>query len=92
MELFLLDDAILWAKDMAGAFTQICDYFTLVGRNAITMNPDKFQFAKQEVDFAAGFTITSNSVRPCDEYLEGILHFRDPTDISGARSFFGLAN
>ena len=86
-----VDDAILWAKDIAEAFTQICEYFTLVGRNGIIMNPDKFQFAKHEVDFA-GFTITPSSVRPCDEYLEGILNFPVPTDISGARSFFGLVN
>ena len=31
-------------------------------------------------------------MRPCDEYLEGILNFPVPTDISGARSFFGLVN
>ena len=86
-----VDDAVMWSGDMAGAFTQVCDYLTLIGRNGIVLNPDKFQFAKQSVDFA-GFTITPDSVKPCDEYLDGILNFPAPTDISGARSFFGLVN
>ena len=29
-------------------------------------------------------------MKPCDKYLEEILNFPVPTDISGARSFFGL--
>ena len=86
-----IDDAILWANDIAGAFSHVCEYLTLVGKNGIVLNPDKFEFAKETVDFA-GFTITLDSVRPCDEYLEGILKFPAPTDISGARSFFGLVN
>ena len=86
-----VDDAVLWANDIAGAFAQVCDYMTLLGRNGIVLNPDKFKFARLNVDFA-GFTITSDSVKPCDEYLEGILKFPAPTDISGARSFFGLVN
>ena len=56
-----VDDAILWAEDIAGAFTQVCEYLTLVGRNGIVLNPDKFKFAKEQVDLA-GFTITPNSV------------------------------
>ena len=86
-----VDDAVLWANDIAGAFAQVCDYMTLLGRNGIVLNPAKFKFGKQSVDFA-GFTITPDSVKPCDEYLEGILNFPAPTDISGARSFFGLVN
>ena len=86
-----VDDAILWAEDIAGAFAQVCDYLTLIGNNGIVLNPDKFHFAQKSVDFA-GFTITPDSVKPCEEYLEGILNFPAPTDISGARSFFGLVN
>ena len=86
-----IDNTILRAKDMVDTFSHVCKYLTLVGRNCIVLNPYKFEFAKESVDFV-GFTITPDSVRPCDEYLEGILEFQPPTDISGARSFFSLVN
>ena len=80
----------MWAYDIAGAYKQVCDYLTLVGRNGIVLNPTKFVFAKDRVDFA-GFTITPDSVKPCVAYLEGIQNFPAPKD-SGEKSFFGLVN
>ena len=39
-----------------------------------------------------GKDLEFNLLKPCDEYLEGILEFPRPTDISGTRSFFSLVN
>ena len=86
-----IDDAILWSKNLAEEFAHVCRYLTLCAANGIVFNPEKFVFGQKEVDFA-GFTITEDSVKPCKAYLDGILNFPAPTDISGARSFFGLVN
>ena len=34
-----VDNACIWAYDIAGAYKQVCDYLTLVGRNWIVLNP-----------------------------------------------------
>ena len=86
-----VDDTLLWEKDIEKAFFQACDFVTLCGDNGITLNPSKFQFAESTVQFA-GFTITPTSVQPSKKYLEAILDFPTPTDITGVRSWFGLVN
>ena len=40
----------------------------------------------------AGFVITNSNVRPCSTYLEAVMDFPTPTDITGIRSWFGLIN
>ena len=55
------------------------------------MNPNKFQFAQDTVDFA-GITITETNIRPSTKFLDAISNFPTPTDITGARAWFGLIN
>ena len=55
------------------------------------MNPDKFRFGKDTVEFA-GFEITVDSVRPCRKYLQAIEDFPTPRNITDIRSWFGLVN
>ena len=87
----IIDDALLWDCDVAQAFHRVAEYLTLCGDNGIVLNPDKFRFAEDEVEFA-GFNITKDSVRPSEDFLEGIRNFPAPTDIKSVRSFFGLVN
>ena len=47
-----IDDTLLWAKDMEEAFKQVAEYMTLVGRNGIILNSEKFHFGEDEVDWA----------------------------------------
>ena len=86
-----VDDAVLWAGDLASNFKQVCRYLTLCGNNGIVFNAEKFKFGDTKVDFA-GFTITEDSVRPSEAYLEGIRNYPAPRDITEARGFFGLVN
>ena len=41
----VIDDTLLHEESIAKAFYQVASYLTLVGKNGIIMNPDKFQFA-----------------------------------------------
>ena len=85
----MIDDSLIYAKDLEGIFWKTFDYIKLGADNGITFNPDKFVFAKKEVDFA-GFRITEDGIQPCDKIIEDIRKFPAPRTISEARSWFGL--
>ena len=81
----------MWAISIETSFFQACEWLDLCARNGITLNPKKFQFAQDTVDFA-GLTITPTNIRPSAKFLDAIRNFPTPTDITGARAWFGLIN
>ncbi|XP_057299519.1 uncharacterized protein LOC130630139 [Hydractinia symbiolongicarpus] len=66
-----VDDSILWNSDIATAFWHTMNYITLCANNGIVFNPEKFQFAKDTVEFA-GFVITPHGYKPNQKILKGI--------------------
>ena len=86
-----VDDTCMWANTVEEAFHQTCKWLDLCARSGITLNPKKFQFALDTVDFA-GLTITPTNVKPSSKFLDSISQFPTPKDITGARAWFGLVN
>ena len=86
-----IDDSLLWAADTEQCFLKTCEYLDLCGRNGIILNPEKFVFAADQVEFA-GFEVTMTNVQPCDRFIRGILDFPIPKSITDIRSWFGLVN
>ena len=86
-----IDDTIMWSDSITAAFHQAVEWLQLCGNNGITLNPSKFVFAQDNVEFA-GFEITTTSVRPSRKFLESILDFPTPANITDIRSWFGLVN
>ena len=86
-----VDDALLWADTIEECFFQAVNWLDICGRHGITLNPAKFKFARDEVEFA-GFEITSNTVRPCKKYIRAISDFPTPQSLTDVRSWFGLVN
>ena len=86
-----IDDVLLWSGNIEESFFQTAQWLDICGRNGITMNPDKFQFAEETVEFA-GFQISPTSVRPCSRFLQAILGFPTPKNITDIRSWFGIIN
>ena len=86
-----IDDSLLWSQSIEEAFFHAIDWLTLCGKNGIILNPNKFVFCRQEVEFA-GFEITSTTVKPCPRTLEAIDSFPTPKNITDIRSWFGLVN
>ena len=84
-----VDDTCIWDDSIGAAFFQACVWFDLCARNGITLNPKKFQFAQDTVDFA-GLTIIPTNIRPSKKFLDAIRNFLTPTDITDARAWFGL--
>ncbi len=62
-----IDDTLLWSPTIEDCFFQDCQWLDICGRHGITLNPDKFHFAKEDVEFA-GFEIGNNTVKPCKKY------------------------
>ena len=86
-----VDDTCMWAKSIEAAFFQACEWLHLCARNSITLNPKKFQFAQDTVYFA-GLTITETNIQQSTNFLDAISNFPTPTDITSARTWFGLIN
>jgi hypothetical protein len=86
-----IDDTILWSDDLEASFHQAVNWLDICGRHGIVLNPDKFVFGQDEVEFA-GFEITKDSVRPCQKFLQSIRDFPSPRNITDVRSWFGLIN
>ena len=86
-----VDDSVMWANNIQESFTQVCQYLDLCAKNGIILNPKKFQFCQDTVDFA-GLQITNTNVRPSEKLLQSINEFPSPQDITGARAWFGLVN
>ena len=86
-----IDDSLLWDTNIEGCFWHTVDYITLCARNGVVFNPSKFQFARDEIEFA-GFNITWTGLKPSTHLLEAIKDFPKPQNITDARSWFGLVN
>ena len=86
-----IDDTLLWSDNLTESFFQAVAWLDLCGHHGITLNPDKFVFGADTVEFT-GFEITPNSVRPCKKYLDAIRNFPTPANTTDIRSWFGLVN
>lgn len=86
-----VDDTCMWADNVTDSFFQACQYLNLCTENGVTLNPSKFQFCQDEVEFA-GLSITTSGIRPSKKFLDAILNFPTPINITDARAWFGLVN
>ncbi len=87
----VVDDICIFDDSIEQAFWHIWDTLELCAKNGIVINESKLQFCQENVDFA-GLSITTHGVQPSLKITEAIRNFPPPTDITKARSFFGLVN
>ena len=87
----IVDDTVLWSENMEDNFNDVCKLLTVCCEAGLIFNSDKFQFGQDTVDFA-GLEITRDGVRPSRKFLESIRALPAPTNITDARSFFGMIN
>ena len=85
----VIDDTMLFEETIEATFWKTFDYLKLCADNGITFNREKFEFCKKDVDFA-GFTVTEDGIKPNKKMLDEISSFPEPTNITEARSWFGL--
>ena len=83
-----VDDSLLYDADIATNFQRVCEFLTTCSEHGCIFNADKFQFGEQTVNFL-GFTITSETIRPTDAFMNNILSFPKPRNITDVRSWYG---
>lgn len=86
-----VDDTTHYDKDLESHWWRTIDFLKTVGDAGVVLNPDKFQFAQREVEFA-GFHITDTSIEPLAKFLDAIRDFPTPNSTTDIRSWFGLVN
>lgn len=86
-----MDDTVHYDDDLETHWWRTIDLLTLLGRAGIVLNPDKFQFAQREVEFA-GFRIADTTITPMSKYLDAIRTFPTPQSATDIRSWFGIVN
>lgn len=86
-----VDDTVLWDEKLVDHWWRMIDYLELMGRNGVVLNPEKFQFAQSQIDFA-GFTITNTEIKPQEKFLKAIRDFPPPKSVTDVRSWFGLVH
>ena len=86
-----IDDSLIHDVTLEEHWWRVIEFLEIVGKAGIVLNPEKFQFSQETVDFA-GFRITKDSVEPLPKYIDAIREYPTPTNISDIRSWFGLVN
>ena len=87
----IVDDTLLYDYSIKDAFFNSWDSFTTCAENGIVISDEKFKFCIYNVDFA-GLTLSPQGISPSNNILSAIKDFSTPTNITGARSWFGLVN
>ena len=57
----IVDDIITWSDTIEGAFLRICSLLSHCNKHGLVFSPQKFKFARKEVEFA-GFLITEKGI------------------------------
>ena len=86
-----VNDTIHYDSDLEQHWWRTIGVLNRVGRAGIVLNPDKFQFAERNVNFA-GFYVTDKTREPLPKYLDAIRDFPSPTNTTDINSWFGLVN
>ena len=88
-----VDDTLLYDNNIEEAFWHVYEFLTTCAAKGITLKPEKFQFARREVDFV-GFRLGWDEYKPTDERLAAIKNFSMPNkpSISDIRSWYGFVN
>ena len=85
----IIDDACQYSWTDRDAFFECCRYLETCGNNGVVLNPKKFVYAQDVVDFA-GYEIGPDYVKPSKKFFTAINDLSRPETITDVRAFFGL--
>ena len=85
-----VDDTLLYDSNIEDVFPNLGTTYISVIAGIVT-NDKKFKFCRDTVEFA-GLKLTPTGIAPSNHILSTIRNFPKPTDLTNARSRFGLVN
>ena len=87
----VVDDTLHYDEDLEAHWWRTIDILRTMGHGGIVLNPDKFQFAQREVEFA-GFHVKDDSVEPVPKIFDAIRKFPSLKSTTDVRAWWGLVN
>ena len=87
----IVDDVVIYDDDDKKHELHVRQFLQRCADRKITLNRDKWAYARPEVDFA-GFVLSADGYRINGAITDAISRFPTPTTRSDLRSFIGLAN
>lgn len=87
----VVDDVLVYDEEYQQHLNHVWEVLKQCQRNNITLNPEKFFFAKETIEYC-GYQLSDKGILPSKEKLSAIKHFKTPENISELRSFLGMVN
>jgi hypothetical protein len=86
----IVDEILVWAPSLESLAEQVRTIARRCERLNIILSRKKLHFG-EEIDFA-GLQISASGIKPDPGQTEALAKFPQPKDITGVRSFLGMAN
>lgn len=87
----VVDDILIYDKTFEEHYIHIRQVLDRCRETGITLNPEKFVFARPEVSYV-GYQVTKDGVKADLKKIEAIQNFPKPNNLTELRSFMGLVN
>ena len=87
----IVDDILTYDEDYQQHLNHVWQVLNRCKENKITLNPNKFQFAEDEVNYC-GYHLNKDGISPEKDKLSAITKFQAPVNVTELRSFLGLVN
>ncbi|CAM1326481.1 Uncharacterised protein r2_g3548 [Pycnogonum litorale] len=85
-----MDDVLIYGKCQSEHDANLRAVLQRIQRAGLTLN-NKCEFSKRQIEFL-GHIIDENGIRPSPKKVTAIAKMPPPKDISGLKSFLGMAN
>jgi hypothetical protein len=86
-----LDDHIIASRTLEEHLEHLRQFFTVLEKNGLTINPAKCTFAAATVEFL-GHHVNEHGIRPLQRHVTAIEDFPQPRDVKQLQQFLGMIN
>ena len=87
----VVDDILIFGESNQELLTRVVEVLERCRENGITLNPKKFNFGQDKVDYV-GYEVSAEGVTADPRKLSAIADFPTPANLVDLRSFMGLVN
>ena len=87
----VVDDILAYDENFRAHVSRVKEILDRCRTYAITLNKQKFVFAKSEIPYV-GYIVSSSGIKANPEKVEAVTKFREPKNITELRSFLGMVN
>ena len=85
----IVDDILIHDTDYKSHIKNVWSILEKCEENRITLNPEKFKFAQEEVTYC-GYILNKDGFKADIRKVDAVAKFKTPTSITDLRSFIGL--